>query len=165
MVMRSLMPWSSRGDRRPGLAELDDPFEALHRNMDQVLDAFRRDFDFPSLRSWDGSSAPSIDVSETDEAVVVEAELPGMDAKEVELSFQGNSLVLKGEKTEEKESKEKDFHIRERRFGSFQRMVPLPPGVDVDKAKAEFEKGVLRVRIPKTAEAKQQRRKIEIKAR
>jgi HSP20 family protein len=88
-----------------------------------------------------------------------------MDAKNVELSFQGNSLVIKGEKKEEKETKEKDFHVRERRFGSFHRMIPLPAGVDGDKAMAEYEKGVLHVTIPKTAEAKEQRRKIEIKAR
>ena len=164
MALRSMMPWS-RGERRPGQAELDDPFEGLHRSMNQVLESFRRDFDFPSLGSWEAVAAPNVDVSETDDKVEVEAELPGMDAKNVELSFQGNSLVLKGEKTEEKETKEKDFHIRERRFGSFHRMIPLPAGVDIDKAKAEYEKGVLRVTIPKTAEAKQQRRKIEIKAR
>lgn len=164
MAMRNLMPWV-RGERRPGQAETDDPFEALHRSMNQVLEAFRKDFDFPSLGTWETLAAPNVDVSETDDAVEVAAELPGMDAKDVELSFQGNSLVLKGEKSEEKESKEKDFHIRERRFGSFHRMISLPAGVDIDKAKAEYEKGVLRVTIPKTAEAKQQRRKIEIKAR
>jgi HSP20 family protein len=83
----------------------------------------------------------------------------------VELSFQGSSLVIKGEKTEEKETKEKDYHVRERRFGSFHRIIPLPEGVDIEKAKAEYEKGVLHVTIPKTPEAKQQRRKIDIKAR
>jgi HSP20 family protein len=164
MTMRGLMPWS-RSERRPGQPGVDDPFEALHSSMNQVLEAFRRDFDFPALSTWEGLSAPNVDVSETDDAVQVSAELPGMDAKDVELSFQGNSLVLKGEKTEEKESKEKDFHMRERRFGSFHRMIPLPSGVDIGKAKAEYEKGVLRVTIPKTAEAKQQRKKIEIKVR
>jgi HSP20 family protein len=164
MAIRSMMPWS-RGERRPGQGELKDPFEALHRSMNQVLESFRRDFDFPSLESWEVVGAPNVDVSETDDAVQVAAELPGMDAKDVELSFQGGSLVLKGEKTEEKESKEKDFHVRERRFGSFHRIIPLPAGVDINKAKAEYEKGVLRVTIPKTSEAKQQRRKIEIKAR
>jgi len=164
MAIRGLMPWA-RGERRPGQPEPDDPFEALHRSMNQVLEAFRRDFDFPALSTWEGLAAPSVDVSETDDAVKIEAELPGMDAKGLDLSFQGNSLVLKGEKTEEKESKEKDFHMRERRFGSFHRMIPLPSGVDIGKAKAEYDKGVLRVTIPKTAEAKQQRRRIEIKAR
>jgi HSP20 family protein len=164
MAIRNLMPWS-RGEQRRGLADLDDPFEGLHRSMNQVLESFRRDFDFPSLASWETVAAPNVDVSETDEAVQVAAELPGMDAKDVELSFQGNSLVIKGEKTEQKETKEKDFHIRERRFGSFHRMIPLPAGVDIDKAKAEYEKGVLHVTVPKTAEAKQQHRKIEIKVR
>ena len=98
MSMRSLMPWP-RGERRPSQSELDDPFEALHRSMNQVLDSFRRDFDFPSLGSWETVAAPNVDVSETDEAVIVAAELPGMDAKNVELSFQDNSLVIKGEKT------------------------------------------------------------------
>lgn len=164
MAMRSLMPWS-RGERRPGQGELDDPFEALHRSMNQVLDSFRRDFDFPSLGNWDALAAPNADVSETADEVQVAVELPGMDEKNVELSFQGNSLVIKGEKKEEKETKEKDFHVRERHFGSFHRMIPLPAGVDGDKATAEYDKGVLHVTIPKTAEAKQQRRKIEIKAR
>ena len=164
MAIRSLMPWS-RGERRPGQTDIGDPFEALHRSMNQVLESFRRDFDFPALGSWETVAGPNVDVSETDDALQVAAELPGMDAKDVELSFQGNSLVLKGEKTEQKETKEKDFHVRERRFGSFHRVIPLPAGVDIEKAKAEYEKGVLRVTIPKTAEAKQQQRKIEIKAR
>jgi len=163
MATRNLMPWS-RGERRPAATDFDDPFEALHARMDQLLESFRRDFDFPSLASWEALAAPNVDVSETDDAVQVSAELPGMDAKSVELSFQGNSLVIKGEKKEEKETKEKDFHVRERRFGSFHRMVPLPVGVDIDKAKAEYDKGVLQVIIPKTAEAKHERRKIEIKA-
>jgi HSP20 family protein len=162
--MRNLMPWS-RGERRLDRSESEDPFEALHRSMNQVLESFRRDFDFPSLGSWDAVAAPNVDVSETEEGVQVAAELPGMDAKNVELSFQGSSLVIKGEKTEEKETKEKDYHVRERRFGSFHRIIPLPEGVDIEKAKAEYEKGVLHVTIPKTPEAKQQRRKIDIKAR
>ena len=164
MSMRSLMPWP-QGERRPSQGELGHPFEALHRSMNQVLDSFRRDFDFPSLGSWDPPAALNVDVSETADEVQVAVELPGMDAKNIELSFQGNSLVIKGEKKEEKETNEKDFHVRERRFGSFHRMIPLPAGVDGDKAKAEYEKGVLHVTIPKTAEAKEQRRKIEIKAR
>ena len=132
MTIRNLMPWS-RGERRPGQTDFDDPFEALHRSMNQVLESFRRDFDFPALGSWETVAAPNVDVSETDEAVQVAAELPGMDAKDVELSFQGNSLVIKGEKTEQKETKEKDFHMRERRFGSFHRVIPLPAGVDIGK--------------------------------
>ena len=164
MSMRSLMPWP-RGERRPSQSELGDPFEALHRSMNQVLDSFRRDFDFPSPGSWEPPAAVKVDVSETADEVQVAVELPGMDAKNVELSFHGNTLVIKGEKKEEKETKEKDFHVRERRFGSFHRMIPLPAGVDGDKATAEYDKGVLHVTIPKTAESKQQRRKIEIKVR
>lgn len=164
MATRNLMPWS-RGERRPAATDFDGPFEALHARMDQLLESFRRDFDFPSLASWEALGTPNVDVSESDDAIEVSAELPGMDAKNVELSFQGNSLVIRGEKKEEKETKENDFHIRERRFGSFHRMVPLPVGIDIDKAKAEYDKGVLKVTIPKTSEGKQQRRKIEIKAR
>lgn len=163
-MIRSLTPWS-RGLRRADRAEADDPVEVLHRSLSSVLDSFRRDFDLPQLSRWEPISLPTIDMSESDDTVSIAAELPGMDSKDVEVTFEADSLIITGEKSEESEKKEADYHVRERRFGRFHRVLPLPLGLDVDKAKAEFSKGVLKVTIPKSAEAKQKRRKIDIKAR
>jgi HSP20 family protein len=164
-MIRSLTPWWSRDVRHRDRGGNEDPIEALHRSLSTVLDSFRRDFDLPSLGEWEPLSAPKIDVSETADSLSVAAELPGMDAKNVDVTFQANSLVISGEKTEESEKKDADYHVRERRFGRFHRVVALPEGLDVDKAKAEFGKGVLHVTIPKTDETKRERRRIDIRAR
>jgi len=90
-------------------------------------------------------------------------EMPGLDEKNIEIKVANGVLTVKGEKTEEKEEKEKDFHLRERRFGSFERSIRVPETVDTDKIEATFKQGVLIVKMPKTAEAQKAVKKIEVK--
>ena len=91
------------------------------------------------------------------------AELPGLDEKKVGVKVANGVLTIKGEKHEDKEEKNKDFHMRERRFGSFERALRIPESVDTDKIEASFKKGVLTVTLPKTAEAQKPVKKIEVK--
>ena len=122
----------------------------LREAMDRLFDdAFTRPF---SMR--DGWSAPAIDMYQTDDEIVVRASLPGINSDEVQINVTGDVLTLKGEVKHEEESKDKAWHIREQRWGSFQRSVALPTNVVADKARAEFENGVLTITLPKAEEVK-----------
>jgi HSP20 family protein len=110
----------------------------------------------------EGEWAPSVDVAETDEDVVVTAELPGVKQEDVDISIINDVLTLKGEKKEEKEVKKENYHRIERSYGGFQRSVSLPTGVQADKAKAKYKDGVLRITIPKVEEAKPKQIKINV---
>lgn len=153
-------------------------FAALRDEVDHMFDSFLRGFpSLPSTRRaaeleplWKfetsfGMAAPAVDVTEKDKAYEITAELPGLDAGNIDLSISGDILTIKGEKQEEKEQKEKNYYLSERRYGSFQRSFELPAGIDRDKIDAKFDKGVLTVTLPKTAQAVQQQKKIEIQSK
>ncbi|TIO32702.1 Hsp20/alpha crystallin family protein [Mesorhizobium sp.] len=152
------------------------PFESLRREIDRLFDDFHP-FDFrlpsarslfgrelPTLRYADWQIAPAMDLVEKGKEYEITAELPGIDEKNVEIKLANRTLTIKGEKTEEKEEKDKDYYLSERRYGSFQRSFQLPEGVDADKIDASFAKGVLTVKLPKTAEAQKAEKKIAVKA-
>ena len=122
----------------------------LREAMDRLFDdAFTRPL---SLR--DNWSVPAIDMYQTDDEIVVKAALPGIKADEVQINITGEVLTLKGEMKHEEEKKEKAWHIHEQRWGSFERSVVLPIDVVADKAKAEFENGILTITLPKAEEVK-----------
>jgi HSP20 family protein len=106
---------------------------------------------------------PAIDVTESDKSYEITAELPGMDEKNIEVNVISGGLTIKGEKKDEYEQKAKDCYVSERRYGSFERYLRLPDGVDAGKIEASFKNGILTVALPKTSEA-QQPKKIEVKA-
>jgi HSP20 family protein len=156
----------------PAEAPVPDGWRSFRSEMDRLFDRFS----FPSLRrmfemepgwrpmSTFSFSAPAIDMSEDDKAYKITAELPGLDAKDVDVSVSGNTLVLKGEKRQEKEEKNKNYFFSERAYGSFQRAFELSTTVDRDKIAADYSKGVLTITLPKTAEAQKQAKKIEVKS-
>ena len=127
-------------------------FTSLQREMDRLFDDFFR---------RGGLMRPSVDVVETDDTVVVKAELPGMEPKDVDISVSGDKLTIKGERKAEKEEKGKTFYRMERCYGSFCRTVELPVSVEADKAKADYKNGVLEITLPKTEQVKA--KKIPIK--
>lgn len=106
---------------------------------------------------------PAIDLYQTDDDVVVKASLPGIKADDVQISVTGDMITIKGETREKSEAKDKAYHIREQRWGAFERTIALPTAVVSDKAKAEFEDGVLTVTLPKAEEVKP--RLITVKAK
>jgi len=120
---------------------------------------------FSDRHAWRAmSTMPAVDVTETDKAFEIAAELPGMEEKNIEVSVSDGVLTIKGEKQEDKEEKKKDYYLSERTYGSFQRSFEVPKGVDLDKIEASFKKGVLTVTLPKTAEAQKAEKKIAVKS-
>lgn len=123
----------------------------LREAMDRLFDeAFTRPF---SLGNG-GWSVPAVDMYQTDNDVVVKAALPGIKPDEVQINITGDVLTIKGETKQESESKDKTYHLREQRWGAFERSLILPTAVIADKAKAEFENGVLTITLPKAEEVK-----------
>jgi HSP20 family protein len=156
---------SSRGEVAP---RYSDPFGALRSEMDRLFDSFMGGLPtFPSMFGPSGARGfgltPSMDVKETDKEITIEAELPGLDEEDVSLTIQNGVLTIEGEKKLEHEEDKEDYHVMERRYGSFQRSLRIPDTVNEDKIEARFDKGVLKVVLPKRPEAASEQRKIEIK--
>jgi HSP20 family protein len=153
-MMKSLIPIG----RDSFLARTDaNPLAMLQQEMDRLFDGFSKSFTGLSSRTL----MPSMDLAETEKEIELTAELPGMEEKDVQLNVVDNQLTIRGEKKNQREEKEKDYHLVERNYGSFVRTVDLPPGVDLDSIKAVMSKGVLKVTVPKPAPA--QAKKIEVK--
>ncbi|MEK7402946.1 MAG: Hsp20/alpha crystallin family protein [Gemmatimonadota bacterium] len=110
---------------------------------------------------------PAVDIVERPDALVVTAELPGLMAKEVDVSVDDGVLTISGEKEEEKKEGAEDsqYYVFERRYGSFRRSFTLPNAVDVDKISAEFDNGLLTVVLPKTENVKARGKKISVSTR
>ena len=123
----------------------------LREAMDRLFDdAFTRPLSM-SNPAW---SVPAVDMYQTDDEIVVKAALPGIKADEVQINVTGEVLTLKGETRQENETKEKSYHIREQRWGTFERSLVLPAEVVADKAKADFENGILTITLPKAEDVK-----------
>jgi HSP20 family protein len=131
-------------------------FEPM-REMVRMSDAMDRLFDNIYGNGWkdsDLTDSPSVDLYQTENEIVVKASLPGMKADDIQISVVGDVLTLRGEINSEEEVKNASYQIRERRHGSFSRSLPLPTAVQADKAKAEFENGVLTLTLPKAEETR-----------
>jgi HSP20 family protein len=143
-----------------------DPFSAMRAEMDRVFESFlgrgfgRMPALLPSLE--EGPVVPDIDIRETDSEFVVEAELPGIDEKDVSVTLSGGVLTIKGEKKSEREEKKQDYHLMERSYGSFQRSFEMDETIDADKVTAVFDKGVLRITLPKRPEVTPSEKRIPI---
>jgi len=129
--------------------------------MDKLWNTFLGET--PFSRRFAEEWLPSVDISETEDKLLIKAELPGLEAKDVSVSISGDILTIKGEKKKEEEEKDEHHHYVERYSGSFQRSFRLPVNVQADKVDAAFEKGVLKVTLPKVEEAK--KKEIEIKVK
>jgi HSP20 family protein len=157
----SLIPWKNKstGQQENRLSPLVD----FRSEMNRLFDSFLRE-PFGSLSdtvtSW-GRWAPTLDVTENENAVMVRAEIPGVDPKEIDITVTGDRLTISGEKKETLEDKDREVYHRETRYGSFSRTVQLPAGVDAEKVSADYANGVLTVTLQKTPAARA--KKISIK--
>ena len=141
------------------------PFEEIEKarsEMDRLLDAFL--FGVPQKEdSWEEAEwLPAVDVAETNNEVVVNVEAPGMDPKEFDISMKEGTLTIGGEKKQEKAEGEEDYHLVERRYGTFTRSILLPQQVESDKISASYKNGVLTVTVPKSEETKRKEIKIKV---
>ncbi|HEX7034751.1 MAG TPA: Hsp20/alpha crystallin family protein [Pseudomonadales bacterium] len=144
------------------LRSIRQQMEMLQREMDRLMGDFWPSR--PSLldESWASTAWPCVDETEDEKTYRVSVELPGIDPKDVEVTVGDGVLTISGEKKREEETREKNVYRREREYGSFRRVLALPTEVDESAAKASFDKGVLTVELPKSAEAQQKTRRIEI---
>ncbi len=146
---------------RREIAAGEDPFTALTREMDRLFEEMTRSFGLPRTAAGEVMLVPRVDVKETDEAVVVQAELPGVAEGDVEVEFTDGVLTIRGEKKQEREEKDKGYYVMERRYGTFLRRIPIPVEVDEERIEARFDRGVLTVTLPKKPETRP--RRIEIR--
>lgn len=141
------------------LQPLFTPFRALREEMDDLLSRFSHNWDSDLLKP---SFSPSLDMSETADALEIRVDVPGMKPDDISVEVSGGTLKISGERKEEKEEKGKTWHRIERRSGKFCESVTLPCRVREDKVQAEFHDGVLTVNLPKSEDAKTH--KVKIKA-
>ncbi len=164
--LKKIVPWRRKSEAVSGPLSMFDGLETLHRQINDMFDAVfvgRDEWTLPVLPAGRGSgSVPRFDVAETDKAVEVTAELPGMDEKDIQVTLDGQMLCISGEKKSERDERKKNYHLSELSYGSFERIVPLPAEIDQSKAKAVFKKGVLRLNLPKTPSGKSPRKQIAI---
>ncbi|HQT47618.1 MAG TPA: Hsp20/alpha crystallin family protein [Acidocella sp.] len=144
--------------------EFDQLFDRFSRNLTPWSFPLLGGGAVPTATSFFSAPLPSVDVVEDDKSYTVTAELPGLTAEDVDVSLEGSSLIIKGEKQNETKKEEKNYYLSERSYGAFERSFYLPDGVDRDKIKAEVAKGVLTVTLPKTAAAQAKTKKIEVKS-
>jgi HSP20 family protein len=158
MTWRSLVPTTFRGD--------SDPFKALRREMDRFFDDFWKR---PALRSSlapferETPIFPDIDVFENDKMFQITAELPGLTEKDIKVDLNHNLLTISGEKKLEKEDKGNNYYICERSAGSFYRTIQIPTAVDENNIDAKMKDGILKITLPKSAEALAHTKQIEVK--
>ena len=149
MIYMELVPWRPFGELSSFRGEMD-------RLQDKLFG------ERPFVRAFTEEWSPTVDISETKDKLLIKAELPGLEAKDVNVSISGDLLIIKGEKEKEEEEKDEHYHCIERCYGSFQRSFRLPVNVQGDKVEAAFDKGVLKITLPKVEEAKKKEIAIKI---
>ena len=147
--------------------EIDSLFDSFEKGMDWLPERSRL-FDEPffepfrRLKPAAGGKRMAADLVEDDTEFRINAELPGMAEEDIEVTFADDLLTIKAEKEEKTEEKDKDYHLLERRTGTFRRSFSLPPTVDADKINASLKNGVLSIVLPKRPEAKKETKKISV---
>ena len=166
MNLGSLIPWRDKTQVDAQTDTYSDPFTSFRREVDRMFDDFFRSAGH-GLQPWNAgwqTMAPRIDISDADKELLITAEMPGLDEKDFEVTLAGDLLTIKGEKKTENENRNGNAYYVERRFGSFSRSVRLPFEAGDEQVEANYDRGVLTVRVPKPAEAQRHVRRIEVKA-
>jgi HSP20 family protein len=182
MELKKLVPgnWFNKEDEysrqstlpvhRQGNNHIVSPVRLFHQEIDRMFDDFFRSFGFPAMRFDRDFPAlaqsewlrPTVDIAATEREYIISVEIPGVEEKDFNLDMSDGTLSIRGEKRQEKEEKEINYHRMERSFGSFQRVVSLPEDVDQDGITAKYATGVLTIKLPRTSKTKTESRKIPI---
>ena len=140
-----------------------EPFREFSTLQDRMNRLFRETQGNSQDESLTSSSfAPAVDVYEDEHDVTLKIEVPGIDEKDIDVRIENNTLTVHGERKIEKEEKEENYRRVERQYGSFTRTFNLPPTVDAEKVQADYDKGVLKITLPKKAEAKPKQIKVNV---
>jgi HSP20 family protein len=153
MRLKSLVPFREPG----GLMRPDFGLFGLHREIDRLFSEFAQGLGPNGMQSI----VPNIEISETDKAIEVSAEMPGLERKDVEISIEDDTITIRGEKKVEDTQKDKNVQLSERSYGVFYRVLQLPAGIDPSSVQATMSNGILKLTIPKPA--KSEPKKIEVK--
>jgi HSP20 family protein len=141
-----------------------EPFREFSTLQDRMNRLFRESFNDPGREEalTTSSFAPAVDVYEDEHKVTLKIEVPGIDEKDIDVRVENNTLTVHGERRIEKEEKEENYRRVERQYGSFTRNFNLPPTVDTENVSATYDKGVLKIALPKKAEAKPKQIKVNV---
>lgn len=161
--MTTLIPVKDEKKQAP-VARKDNPIVSLQEEMNKLFEEFTRGFHKPHWLEPISDFSAKVDMKDTGKMVVVAAELPGVEMKDIEVRLEDKSLVIKGEKHFEKEENDKNYYRMERSYGSFYRVLPLPFAINKEGIEASFKNGVLKVSLPKTEEAASDGKAIQVKA-
>ncbi|QOC22109.1 Hsp20/alpha crystallin family protein [Wenzhouxiangella sp. AB-CW3] len=169
MNLQKLSPWNwfkreeqgGSGDLLPARGS-DDPLTRMHREIDRLFEGFFGAIDRPSDLQHGLVLRPSIDIAESKKSYRISVEVPGVDEEDIDLTLDGDALIISGEKRQESEEDEDGYHRIERSYGSFRRVLTLPSDADPDGITANFRKGVLKIVIPRSKEGNGSRKRIEI---
>lgn len=157
--MRSLIPWKWGGSQ----SSPDNAMIEFKKEVDDLFSKFFGSEGWLPTSYFSRGFNPALDISETDEDIIVKVELPGVDPKGIEVNLAGTTLTVKGEKKEEREENTESMHRIERSYGSFSRSITLPCEVNEEKTEATFKEGVLNLKLPKNESSKKNSIKIEVK--
>lgn len=138
---------TAKTDETDFTGQLIEPFNRLRTEVDRIFDSFP--FRLPTVRLSRFAAAPAVEMTETDKAYKIKAELAGMDPNDVEVTFEDGLLRISGEKKEEREESERGYRLSERTYGSFERLIELPSAAEGGKIKAKFKNGLLTLTVPK----------------
>jgi HSP20 family protein len=139
-----------------------DPFRELSSIQDRMNRLFQDQYAGREESLVSGSFVPAVDVYEDEQSIQLKFEVPGIDEKDIDIRLENNTLTVRGERKFEQEQKEENFQRIERRYGSFTRSFTLPNVVSTEDVQAEYDKGVLTVRLAKRAEAKPKQIKVNV---
>ena len=166
MQVANWLPWNWGKHEVDVHREEGDRVHTLQTDINRAFDSFWRSFNSPffpvTANGVFGDGMPRMEVGESDKEVEISVELPGMSEEDIDVTLSNDVLTVRGERKEHREEKRKDYHVREWNYGSLQRSVPLPSGLDLDQVKAHFKNGVLTVTLPKTEEAKNRVKRITV---
>lgn len=157
-MKEKLMPWKKR-TVLPERWRGEDPFELLHREINELFDGYYRGFGNLGRRN---AGSAGFELSETEDEIRVKAELPGMDEQDISVELEEDMLVIRGERKAETETTKRNYHVSEMSCSTYHRSIPLPARVDREKARAKFRRGVLTLTLPKVAQGGDARRQIPV---
>lgn len=166
LTIRDLIPWSRGRDIVAERRGFEHPIFALQREMDRMFDEVTRGVEWPTFAALGRGRtfvSPQVDVTEDEHRILVTAELPGMDEKDVEILLGEDSITISGEKKAEHEATEQGVRTMERSYGAFRRTLPIGLPIVAEKVEASFKNGVLTVVLPKDPKAEAKLRKIPVK--
>lgn len=153
-----LVPWKRRGELLQWERD-DHPFDMLHREIDDLFETYYRGV---GRMGRHPTKKAGFELSEMDDEIQVKIEMPGIEEKDIQVTVDEDTLTVRGKRREQKETSKRNYRVSEMSYGDYRHTIPLPARIDRENAKAEFKRGVLTLTLPKTTEARAERKRIPV---